>query len=217
MWRADSLEKTLMLGQIEGRRRREQQRMRWLDGITDLWVWVNSGSWWWTGRPGMLRFMGSQRVGHNWATKLNWPDELFWQVSIFLLLSSIYSFNLPWWILWLNVTWDSLLSRISSTVQLCIIKYLFSHFGGIWECSICSCLILSFFYIYDVFLLHIFNNSYLCSQLFLSTFVLLPVCCNLYSGWTKEEEDAPYWGVLWLEEIHPWLSNGNLSCFSSPA
>ena len=37
-----------------------------------MWVWVNSRSWWWTGRPGMLRFMGSQRVGHNWATELNW-------------------------------------------------------------------------------------------------------------------------------------------------
>ena len=36
------------------------------------WVWVNSGSWWWTGRPGVLQFMGSQRVGHNWATELNW-------------------------------------------------------------------------------------------------------------------------------------------------
>ena len=34
------------------------------------WVWVNSGSWWWTGRPGVLRFMGSQRVGHDWATEL---------------------------------------------------------------------------------------------------------------------------------------------------
>ena len=34
-------------------------------------VWVNSGSWWWTGRPGVLRFMGSQRVGHDWATELN--------------------------------------------------------------------------------------------------------------------------------------------------
>ena len=36
------------------------------------WVWVNSGRWWWTGRPGVLRFMGSQRVGHDWATELNW-------------------------------------------------------------------------------------------------------------------------------------------------
>ena len=35
------------------------------------WVWVTSGCWWWTGRPGVLRFMGSQRVGHDWATELN--------------------------------------------------------------------------------------------------------------------------------------------------
>ena len=39
------------------------------------WVWVNSGSWWWTGRPGMLRFMGSQRVEHDWATELNWTEN----------------------------------------------------------------------------------------------------------------------------------------------
>ena len=38
------------------------------------WVWVNSGSWWWTGRPGVLGFMGSQRVGHDWATELNWKS-----------------------------------------------------------------------------------------------------------------------------------------------
>ena len=38
------------------------------------WVWVNSGSWWWTGRPGVLRFMGSQRVRHDWATELNWTE-----------------------------------------------------------------------------------------------------------------------------------------------
>ena len=38
------------------------------------WVWVNSGSWWWTGRPGVLRFMRSQRVGHDWGTELNWTD-----------------------------------------------------------------------------------------------------------------------------------------------
>ena len=38
------------------------------------WVWVNSRSWWWTGRPGVLRFMGSQRVGHDWATDLIWSE-----------------------------------------------------------------------------------------------------------------------------------------------
>ena len=38
------------------------------------WVWVNSASWWWTGRPDVLQFMGSQRVGHDWATKLSWSS-----------------------------------------------------------------------------------------------------------------------------------------------
>ena len=40
------------------------------------WVWVNSGSWWWAGRPGVLGFMGSQRVGHDWATELNCTDTV---------------------------------------------------------------------------------------------------------------------------------------------
>ena len=42
-----------------------------------MWVWVNSGSWWWTGRPGVLQFMGSQRVEHDWAAELNWTDGGF--------------------------------------------------------------------------------------------------------------------------------------------
>ena len=48
----------------------------WMASLT-WWtrVWVNSGSWWWTGRSGVLRFMGSQRVGHNWATELNWWSD----------------------------------------------------------------------------------------------------------------------------------------------
>ena len=69
MRRAVSFEKTLMLGKIGDRRRSGRQRMRWLDGIInsiDI-VWVASGSWWWTGRPGMLWFMGSQVVGHAWT------------------------------------------------------------------------------------------------------------------------------------------------------
>ena len=49
------------------------------------WVWVNSGSWWWTGRPGVLRFMESQRVGHNWATELNCFAGVTWLNRILYL------------------------------------------------------------------------------------------------------------------------------------
>ena len=74
MWRTDSLEKTLMLGKIEGRRRRGRQRMRWLDSITDSWVWASSGSWWLAGKLSVLQSLGLQRVGHNWTPELNWTE-----------------------------------------------------------------------------------------------------------------------------------------------
>ena len=72
MWRVDSLEKTLMLGEIRGRRRGDDRGWDgWMASPTQwTWVWVNSGSWWWTGRPGVLWFMGSQRVRHDWVTSL---------------------------------------------------------------------------------------------------------------------------------------------------
>ena len=90
--RADSFEKTLMLGKIEGRSRRGQQRMRWLDGITDsMDMHLNSGSWWWTGRPCVLHSMGSQRVGHNWATKLN--EVRSFRQNLFELMINYFRFQ----------------------------------------------------------------------------------------------------------------------------
>ena len=74
MWRTDSLEKILMLGKIKGGKRRGRQRMRWLDGIT-VSMDVNLSKLRelvMAGKPGVLQSMGSQRVGHDWATELNW-------------------------------------------------------------------------------------------------------------------------------------------------
>ena len=70
--RADSLEKTLMLGKIEaGGEGDDRGWDGWMASPTRwTWVWVNSRSWWWTGRPGVLRFMGSQGVRHDWETEL---------------------------------------------------------------------------------------------------------------------------------------------------
>ena len=76
MQRASSLEKTVMLGKIEGRRRRGRQRMRWLDGITNsmdmslnkFWEMVKDR------KPGVLQSMGLQRVGQDWTTELNYKD-----------------------------------------------------------------------------------------------------------------------------------------------
>ena len=71
MRKADSFEKTLILGKIErGREGDDRGWDGWMAPLTQwIRVWVNSGSWWWTGRPGVLQSMGLQRVGHDWATE----------------------------------------------------------------------------------------------------------------------------------------------------
>ena len=89
MRRVDLLEKTLMLGGVGGRRRGDDRGWDgWMASLTWwTWVWVNSGSWWWTGRPGVLWFMGSQRVGHNWATDLIW---MYKRIYTFIKLHFIF-------------------------------------------------------------------------------------------------------------------------------
>ena len=88
MQRADSFEKTLMLGKIEGRRRGWQDGMvGWHHRLNGHGFGVNSGSWWWTGRPGVLQFMGSQRVRHDWASELNWIRKNNWIIMLYNIIS----------------------------------------------------------------------------------------------------------------------------------
>ena len=79
MRRVDSLEKTLMLGGIgaggEGDYRGWDSWMMSL--IWWTWVWASSGTWWWTGKPGVLQSMGSQRVGHDWVTELKLTYSIY--------------------------------------------------------------------------------------------------------------------------------------------
>ena len=89
-----------------GGERDDRGRDGWMASLTRwMWVWVNSRSWWWTGRPGMLRFMGSQRVGHNWVTELNWTElgnEIYlknlFQTNLFLKYSKSILRRIDTWI-----------------------------------------------------------------------------------------------------------------------
>ena len=102
MQKADSLEKTLMLGKIEGGRRRGQQRMRCLDGITNsmhmglggLWELVMDREAWW--------IMGSQRVRHDWVTELNWTELKQIDHFLFNLLKGKLFKLKKYWTIW----WD---------------------------------------------------------------------------------------------------------------
>ena len=78
MQRVDSLEKTLMLGLLRaGGEGDDRGWDGWMASPTRwAWVWVDFESWWWTGRSGVLWFMGSQRVRHDWVTELNWNKTM---------------------------------------------------------------------------------------------------------------------------------------------
>ena len=89
MQKTDSLEKTFMLGKIEdGSRRGNRGWDGWMALPTRwTWVWVSSGSWWSTRKPGMLQSTGSQRVWHDWVTELNWTDCISWNTFSHYLLT----------------------------------------------------------------------------------------------------------------------------------
>jgi len=100
MWRTDTLEKTLMVGKIEGRRRRGQQRMRWLDDITNSMDMSlnNLQGLVMDRKSGMLQSKRLQRVGHDWSTDLNWTDScflMFWWFLPYSEVNQLYVYMYP--------------------------------------------------------------------------------------------------------------------------
>ena len=76
MWRADSFERPWCWEKLRAREEGDNRGWDgWMASLTQwTWVWVDSGSWWWTGRPGVLWLVGSQSIRHDWATELNWTE-----------------------------------------------------------------------------------------------------------------------------------------------
>ena len=67
----------------------------WMASLTQwTWVWASCGSWWWTGKPGLLQSMGSHRVGHDWATELSWNEVLFRKTKFYFLKSGWFGSKL---------------------------------------------------------------------------------------------------------------------------
>ena len=95
MWRADSFKRLWCWERLRAAGEGDDRGWDgWMASPTRwTWVWVDSGSWWWTGRPGVLWFMGLQRVGHDWATELNWRYSSLWHSG----------FSLWWLSLWQSV------------------------------------------------------------------------------------------------------------------
>ena len=94
VWITHLFEKTLMLGKIEGRGEGDDRGWDgWMASPTQwIWVWVNSGSWWWRGRPGVVQSIGSQRFGHDLATELNYSTERNCDLSVSMSMVNIPSY-----------------------------------------------------------------------------------------------------------------------------
>ena len=123
----------------------------WMASLTRwTWVWVNSRGWWWTGRPGMLRFMGSQRVRHDWATELNWADPKNSKQKFSFIRLQIIEMNKVSKHLLLNqMTALKLSFQISlvSCTQTSISSLLYIH---IIYVSLCVLLLINFFFIINI-------------------------------------------------------------------
>ena len=125
----DSLEKTLMLGKIEGGGEGDDRRWDgWMASPTWwTWVWESSRSWWWTEKLGVLQSMGSQRVRHDWATKLRYSQLSTNQVPDTLLNhrnGQSYTKEI-----------DVLLSRVNTYADMCSYQMLIGTMETIIQCN----------------------------------------------------------------------------------
>ena len=174
------------LGMIEGRRRRDDRGWDgWMASPTRwTWIWVNSGSWWRTGRTGVLQSMGSQRVGHNWPTELNWTDNLRRVVRTTIpQCAGEYPSQEDgaWhsWSMWASV----LLNLLRLTVLV------FCNLRGVWHVS-------------SAFLMHpssLPEGCWPCGD-FLEVFLVSePLCLLRYLGpWFSDLHRSTWW-KWWLE------------------
>ena len=99
----------------------------WMASPTQwIWVWVSSRCWWWTGRPGLLKSMGSQSVGHDWATELNWTE---WSSGFpyFCQFQSVFSNNK--FMVWAKVSFQSSFCWLYRASPSCCKEYNQSDFG----------------------------------------------------------------------------------------
>ena len=93
MWRADSFERPWTWEKLKsGGEGDDRGWDGWMASLTHwTWVWASSGSWWWTGKPGMLQSMGSQKVRHDGVTELNWTWYLRQKISFSLLCQILFN------------------------------------------------------------------------------------------------------------------------------
>ena len=161
-------------------------------------IWVNSGSWWWTGRPGMLRFMGLQRVGHDWVTELNWTGKfkIMYVACLLFLWDSSHLKAL------ITFEWTSLAS--DGRKQFCISTFIFQSFHTV-KLIIFGLQLMNFNTWIDLRNHH--HNwgqfYYLKTNIWRLLTVLGPIKWNKARG----RVSVPYWTSRWCRVCMWWPTN----------